>query len=138
VLDSDTSSVDYLMVGVRPDTNLDMVRAAGAVLHSEENLLLLRVPQGTPVHDLEEARAFVSRIPETPVAVPRAVPAELQQSAALVANPIVQKIVATVADADIMAYWQAIVNNPPLGTRFSTSQGMPRCGDLLLQHRTPA
>ncbi len=123
VLDSDPSSVDYLMVGVRPDTNLDVVREAGAVLHSEENLLLLRVPNGTPLHDIDEARAFVSRIPETPVAAPRAVPTELQQNAALVANPIVQKIVATVTDADIMAYWQAIVNNPPTGTRFSTTQG---------------
>jgi subtilisin-like proprotein convertase family protein len=123
VLDRETSSSDYLMVGVRPDTNLDVVREAGSVLLSEENWLLLRVPAGTSPRVIGDARAFVSRVPREPVAIPRARSASESQSSVLIPNPIVQKIVATVADADIQAYWQAIVSNPPNATRYSTTQG---------------
>jgi Zn-dependent M28 family amino/carboxypeptidase/subtilisin-like proprotein convertase family protein len=123
VLDRETAGADYLTVGVRPDTDMDMVREAGAVLFNEENWLLLRIPAGMDASIVADARAFVARLPEQPVAVPKARPASDSQSSVLVANPIVQKIVATVANADIQAYWNTLVTNPPSATRFSTTQG---------------
>ena len=123
VLDRETASADYIMAGLRPDTDLDAIREAGTVLFAEENWLLVRVPAGMDTSAIAEAHAFVSRVPKQPVAVPKAPPESASQSAVLVANPIVAKIVATVADADVQAYWNRLVTNPPNATRFSTTQG---------------
>ena len=123
VLDRETAGSDYLMVGVRPDTDMNAIREAGVVLFAEENMLLLRVPAGMDDGVVHDARAFVSRLPKHPVAVPKPPPAPESRPSVLIPNPIVQKIVSTVADADIQSYWQTIVNNPPNATRFSTTQG---------------
>jgi len=123
LLDPDATAADYLIVGVRPDSDVDAVRRAGAVLLAEENWLLLRVPAGTSPEVLGDARAFVGRVGKVPVDLPKAKPEAGRTSASLTLNPIVQKIVAGVADADIQSYWQTLVSNPPTGTRFSTTQG---------------
>src|SRR5262249_37722096 len=122
VLDDAAATHDYVIVGVRPDTDLAAIHAAGPRITAEENWLLIRVPLGASLEPLQEARAFVGRVPSEPAAIPR----ESETSSArapLVPDPIVQKIVQGVANADIQAYWNAIVTNPPTGTRYSTAQG---------------
>src|SRR5262245_1325416 len=127
VLDDAAMTHDYVMVGVRPDSDLAAIRAAGSVLLGEENWLLIRVPPGASLEPFEKARAFAGRVPSEAAAMPKTSPVPTQESAALlVPDPIVQKIVQGVANADIQAYWNAITSNPPTGTRDSTAQG---CGD---------
>jgi subtilisin-like proprotein convertase family protein len=122
VIDPEAASADYFIVGLRPDSDAAFVRAAGTVLLSEENWVLIRVPLGTSPVVLDDAKAFIGRVPREPAAIPKPAP-EAATRSALLPNPIVQKIVASVADADIQTYWQALVNNPPTGTRYSTAQG---------------
>lgn len=123
LLDVDAASADYAIVGLRPDSDVAAVRAAGFVLLAEENWVLLRIPAGSRLPMAADAKVFVGRMSKLPAGL--AEPASEPESAStlLVANPIVQKIVAGVADADIDAYWQALVSNAPTGTRFSTVQG---------------
>jgi len=121
VLDPDVGTSDYLIVGLRPDSNIEAVQAAGRVLLAEENWILIRVPAGTSHGPIEDARTFVGSVPTEPAAIPK--PAPSAPDSPLVVHPIVQKIVANVAEADIQAYWQALASNPPTGTRFSTTQG---------------
>ena len=47
VLDRHASLSDYLVVGLRPDSPVDALSSAGAVVHREENWILLRVARGS-------------------------------------------------------------------------------------------
>lgn len=123
VIDRAPAAADYLIVGLRPDSDADRVKAAGSILLAEENWVLLRVPAGEIPDALHEARAFVGRVPKEPAGIPKPQPESNNRTSLLVTNPIVQKIVGTVTDADIQSTWVSIVNNPPTGTRFSTTQG---------------
>jgi subtilisin-like proprotein convertase family protein len=124
VIDRDPQGADYLIVGLRPDSDAAAVRSSGVVLLEEENWVLLRVPAGPIPEAIHEARAFVARMPETPAGMPKPAP-EMPEGppSFLLPNPIITKIVGSVADADIQSYWTSIVNNPPTGTRFSTNIG---------------
>jgi subtilisin-like proprotein convertase family protein len=123
VLDRAPASADYLIVGVRPDSDVAAVRSAGAVLLEEENWILVRVPAGSSFHALEAAKVFIGRMPKEPAGIPKPPPEAAQRHGLLLPNPIVQKIVTGVSNADIQTYWQALVSNVPTGTRFSTAQG---------------
>src|SRR5262245_15043345 len=124
VIDRDAAAADYLFVGLRPDSDADAVRGAGTVLLEEENWVLLRVPAGPIPEAIHDAKAFVSRMQKTPAGMPKPAP-ELPAvpRSDLGANVHVTKIVGTVTDADIQSYWTSLVNNPPTGSRFSTSVG---------------
>lgn len=122
VVDREPHRWDYLQVGLRPDSDLRAVRAAGLVLLEEENWVLLRVPRDATPDGLQSARVFVARlshdaIPAPPPAAPRGLGAP---EAAL---PLVQKIVNAVSPTQIDAYWADLTSNPPSGTRYSTAQG---------------
>ncbi len=123
VLDREAASADYLIVGVRPDSDVAAVRSAGVVLLEEENWILVRIPAGSPSHALDAAKVFIGRVPKQPAGLPKPPPDAVQSFAPLLPNPIVQKIVTGVSNAEIQAYWQALVSNTPTGTRFSTAQG---------------
>ncbi len=123
VLDRAPASADYLIVGVRPDSDVAAVRSSGVVLLEEENWILVRVPAGSSIHAVEAAKVFIGRVPKEPVGLPMPPPEAVQRHAPLLPDPIVQKIVTGVSDADVQAYWQTLVSNAPTGTRFSTAQG---------------
>ncbi len=125
VVDRDPAAWDWWLVGLRPDSDLAAVRAFGTIVLEEENWALVRVPASTRPDALGEAKVFASRLPESPVDAPREAspPAAPGRAAAGAPDPLVQKIVAGVSAADIDAYWQDLVANPPTGTRYSTSQG---------------
>jgi len=138
VLDKDTSGDDYLIVGLRPDSDMRFLSSAGDLLAERENWLLLRVPRGTSLEPFGEARTFVTRVSHEPLLSPRASahpeapsptgpasapPKSGTDASPDAANPIVQKIVNSVSNATIDATWSDLASNPPTGTRYSTAQG---------------
>lgn len=126
-IDAHARDADHLVVGLRPDADLETVLAHGAVLLEEENWILLRVPRGLSLERLREGRVFVTRIPWRPVEVPAPPPPEglrrAAEAGARAADPIVQRIVDSLATSDIDTYWQDLASNPPTGTRYSTHTG---------------
>ena len=133
VLHEDPGSSDYLVIGLRPDSDLDAIYTLGEVLDSDENWIMIRVDRETTYEPLYTARVFVTRMPHEAMLLPREADprwakkqpsASGDQSATFgPADPIVQKIVNQVSTADIDAYWQDLTTNPPTGTRYSSSQG---------------
>ncbi|HNQ78825.1 MAG TPA: M28 family peptidase, partial [Acidobacteriota bacterium] len=125
VIDSFPELSDYYLVGVRDDSDIKAVHAAGTVIYSEENLLLLRVPSGMELASLHDAKVFVSPFGKDPIREPLFKDAKLERKESLLSAPIplVQKMVGEVSTATIDSYWETLVNNLPEGTRNSTSQG---------------
>ncbi len=117
----------YWQVGLRPDTDLAAVLAAGVVVHSEENWLLLRVPAGFDVRAIDGARALLAPVRHR--ALESAAPPPLGPATPLAApNPLIQKMVAAVTQTDLDKYWLDLTTNPPTGTRYSTAQGARDAG----------
>lgn len=135
VLDENPWAWDYLQVGLRPDTRTQLLDEHADTVHREGNWLLLRVPRGRVPDELYEARAFVTRVPHEPLDAPVApargtgAPATREDAEA---DPLIQQIVDGVSADWIDTYWNDLVDNPPTGTRFSTSQG---CEDAALYAR---
>ncbi len=128
ILDDLAAASDYLVVGLRPDSDTSAVLALGAVIDREENWILVRVPRETSLASLERAKVFVTRVSHERLVAPRSAPAarrepEARAGAFAGADPLVQKIVDQVLPADIDLIWQDLASNPPTGTRYSTSQG---------------
>ena len=125
VLDGDARGADHLVVGLRPDSDVALVRSLGPTLYEEDNLVLVRVPRGTPVTALSSAAVFVTRLPVEPVAAPiePAAPAASDVRATAAADPLVSKIVSTVSPARIQQLWEDLTQNAPSGTRYTRSQG---------------
>ena len=126
VLDADPARWEYLIVGLRPDSDREAVERAGDVLLAEENWVLLRVASRLAIEPLRAARVFVTPMGTEPVALPRgeALPPRAPSvSTDGVPDPIVQKIVGTVSTAQIDQLWSDLTTNAPTGTRYSTSQG---------------
>ncbi len=121
VLDRGSREADYVLVGLRPDSDREAVAALGPVLLEEENTVLVRVPRGSSLEPLMSARVFAARLSHTPMEPPREAPARSTDS--MPADPIVQKIVDAVSTSEIDQFWQDLASNPPTGTRYSTSQG---------------
>ncbi|HEX6853623.1 MAG TPA: M28 family peptidase [Candidatus Polarisedimenticolaceae bacterium] len=122
VLDDRAGASDYLQVGIRPDSDLESLRRFGAEIWAEENWRLLRVPRGAPLERLPEARVFVGRLPHRPFELPANAPVR-SRAGNDAPNPLIQKMVAAVASADVDAYWTDLVTNPPTNSRYSSSAG---------------
>ena len=59
LLDAETAGADYLMVGVRPDSDVDAIRRAGTVLFAEENLAAASAsPPAWTLHVVHDAHAL--------------------------------------------------------------------------------
>jgi Zn-dependent M28 family amino/carboxypeptidase len=122
VLDDRAGTSDYLQVGIRPDSDLESLRRFGAEIWAEENWRLVRVARGAGLDRLPEARVFVGRLPHRPFDLPANVPVR-SRAGNDAPNPLIQKMVAAVASADVDAYWTDLVTNPPTNSRYSTSAG---------------
>jgi hypothetical protein len=127
-LDENPWAWDYLQIGLRPDTRLDLLREHGRVVYEEANWILLRVPRDHRDAELYRAGGFVAVLPHEPLDLPLS-PAGLPgaspdaQTGTDGPDPLIQKIVDGVDTARIDTYWSDLVENPPSGTRFSTSSG---------------
>jgi hypothetical protein len=125
ILDRDPGRSDYLMVGLRPDSDVKTVEALGPVLLREENWLLVRIPRWTTLESLYEARVFATRLSHQSVELPR--PSSLSTGFGAAgtdaAVPLVQQIVNAVSAAQIDQLWSDVTTNPPTGGRYTTSQG---------------
>jgi PKD repeat protein len=126
VLDSEPGQWDYLLAGLRPDSDLAALEKAGLALYTEDNLVLYRLWPGQDRGGLAQARAFLAPLPKEPLApAAKADPLPSAPAGPEAAQPLVQQIVNGVSAADIDAYWNALVppNPPGTGTRYTTSQG---------------
>ncbi len=129
ILDDRAATSDYLVAGLRPDSDLDAAHALGTTVHQEENWVLLRVPRGASLETLAGARMFVTRVSHETLRPPRPAPRlpvaapALRTDGIAAADPLVQKIVDQVDVAQIDLFWQDLTANPPTGTRYSTHQG---------------
>ena len=127
-LDGDPWAWDYYTVGLRPDSDRDFLYREGSILYEEENWVLWRVPRDADVPGLYEAKGFPRRLPHTPLHGPA--PQALEPPAEMLrppgpqnALPLVQQMVNSVVNTDIMNYWTAVTVNAPSGTRYSTAAG---------------
>jgi len=113
------------VVGLRPDSSMEMLRASGTVLHHEENWVLVRVAKGASIDALAPEKVFVTRMPHEPLQMPKKVERAVSPSATdfTEPDPLVQAIVDQVLPSSIDQLWLDVTSNPPTGTRFSTHQG---------------
>ncbi len=128
ILDSDPLGWDYYQVGLRPDSDKEALAAVGTVIHTEENWVILRTVPGTQLDRLLEAKVFIGPIGREPLKE-ALYPNELlsrRPEGRLSVVPLVQQMVNSVVNADIMNYWTTLTANAPTGTRYSTNKG---CGD---------
>ena len=135
-LDDRAFEADYVQVALRPDSDRQAVSSLGSIVLEEENWVLVRVPRGTPLDLLRGSRVFATRVPTVPVAPPVAPPSDddpTPRAGTRAADPLVQKVVDSVDTARIQSYWQALVANPPSGTRNSLSQGCRDAAAYCLQ-----
>ncbi|MBD3867369.1 MAG: M28 family peptidase [Acidobacteria bacterium] len=127
VLDVEADISDYYMLGMRPDSDRDRVMTLGPVLLEEGNLVLLKVPGGFDAGRITGMSVFLTPVPEEELSRPLNDGGRPDQSRSLLADgppdPIVQKIVDSVLDSSIDAYWLTVTSNPPEGSRFSQGQG---------------
>lgn len=129
LLDRNSEARDYLVLGLRPDSDLNILAEVGEVLHTEAgaNWVVLRLWPGAPVEKLHGARVFISPLGHEALRPPvPSGPLPSRPAGVLHAVPFVQQITNSVTPADIDGYWNALVppNPPGIGTRYSTS---PRC-----------
>jgi hypothetical protein len=124
VVDSDPGRWDYVQAGLRGDSDLDALTAAGPIVMSAENWVLVRIPAGASLEPLTRAGAFLYRLPRHGIVPPRGVPAGAGARAGFASpDPIVQKIVAAVSPTTIDDAWLDLTTNSPTGTRYSLGQG---------------
>ncbi len=143
ILHDDPEYSDYLIIGMRPDSNLDLLYSIGKLLDQDENWVLLRTDRDISYDALYQARVFMTKLPHESMLAPREVPQRWKGSKEIQsergsfafgpADPLVQKIVDEVDTADIDALWHDVTENPPTGTRYSSSQG---CRDAAAYCRT--
>lgn len=143
VVDTDAGRGDYLHVGLRDDSDLAAVYAAGIVVDAADNWVLLRVSRLAP-SALEAARVHVARVPHRPLLAPSTGPEPPRRSAggAGPANPLIQKMVNAVLWTDVNRYWTDLTVNAPTGTRYSLAPGCrdagTYCRDQMAAARVPA
>ena len=127
VLDIEADLSDYYMLGMRPDSDRDRVMALGPVLLEEVNLVLVKVPRGFDAGRITGLGVFLTPVPAETLAPPsNGGDRPMQALSPLVdgpPDPLVQKIVDSVLDSSIDAYWLDVTSNPPTGSRFSQGQG---------------
>ncbi|MDQ7008289.1 MAG: M28 family metallopeptidase [Acidobacteriota bacterium] len=130
VLDEAAAGTPYLVIGLRPDSDLEAVAAAGTRLLEEENWILIRLDPGGGGRQLDAARVFVTPVPLAPLTWPRPTPrrdaAAMEDAAG--PDPVVQKIVASVDEAEIDRFFSDLTGNPPTGSRYSLGQGCRDAG----------
>jgi Zn-dependent M28 family amino/carboxypeptidase len=114
---------EYALVGLRPDSDVEEVLSHGQLLLERANWLLLGSARGTSFEELRAGRVFVTVLPREPMAPRRPAPAAAAERQSRVPQPLVQKIVDSIDNADIDQYWQDITSNPPTGTRYTTALG---------------
>lgn len=125
ILDHAPSLWDYYQIGTHDVAAIEEFSSVGTVLYTEEGWVLLRVFPGAPLGRIFGAQAFVTPIQKKALRAPRPFIHPKGQNLAEGpenADPLVQKIVAQVDDADINSYWTALVPASP-GTRYSTAAG---------------
>ncbi len=142
ILDEDPQFSDYLIIGLRPDSDMETLYALGDVLYEEENWYLVRVEQSIDFEILVMAKMFVTRMPHEPMSPPKPLDKRWERyfsartESFSPADPLVQKIVDQVDDADIQQFWVDLTDNPPTGTRYSTHQGCRDAADYCYNHYT--
>jgi hypothetical protein len=135
ILHDDPETSDYLVVGSRPDSEMDAIQALGKILHQEENWILVRVEKDASFESLAAARMFVTKMPHETMHPPKEVEQRFKKTDSALtegfgpADPLVQKIVDNIDTADIQQFWQDLTSNPPTGTRYSTHQGCRDAAD---------
>jgi subtilisin-like proprotein convertase family protein len=137
ILDENPSSSDYLVVGIRPDSSMERLRASGTVLLHEENWVLVRVARGAPIEEVASEKVFVTRMPHEPLRMPKQIDdVVISRASRLVEpDPLVQAIVDQVQTASIDQLWADLTSNPPTGTRLSTHQGCYDAADYCYNHQ---
>ena len=128
LLDRDSGERDYFVLGLRPDSDLKLLAEAGEILHTEAgaNWVVFRLWPGGPRERLYDARVFAAPLGHEALSLPApAEPLSNRPAGPMHAVPLVQQITDSVTQADIDAYWNALVppNPPGTGTRYSTSAG---------------
>jgi subtilisin-like proprotein convertase family protein len=125
ILDESPLSSDYLVVGIRPDSSMERLRASGVLLLQEDNWVLMRVPRGASIDEIASEKVFITRMPREPLRMPKQNEEELLSRASklLDPDPLVQAIVDQVQTPTIDQLWADLTSNPPTGTRYSTHQG---------------
>lgn len=126
ILDSDPGQWDYLLAGMRQDSDLGALEKVAQPLYTEDNLVLYRLWPGQDRGPLAKARAFLAPLPKEPLSPPvKADPLPSRPAGPEAAQPLVQQIVNGVTTGDIDGFWTALVppNPPGTGTRYTTSQG---------------
>ncbi len=127
IIDSAPTLSDYFIVGTRPDSDIVLLKGAGEIIYSEENVLLLRVPLGYGLAPLYDAKVFVSPMRKEPVR--RSLRKnEIQKkldgrNELFHVDPLVQKMVNSVDTADIASYWSTLTTTGGWTTRYSSSAG---------------
>jgi hypothetical protein len=135
IMDDQPRNADYLIIGLRPDSDMDAVHELGEMLHQEENWLLVRVEQSLSFETLAMAKMFVTRMPHETMSPPKPLDKRWEKYLSArtegfsPADPLVQKIVDNIDTADIQQFWQDLTANPPTGTRYSTHQGCEDAAD---------
>ncbi|MCX7830619.1 MAG: M20/M25/M40 family metallo-hydrolase, partial [Acidobacteria bacterium] len=126
IIDLSPTFFKYYSVGMREDSDINLVKKAGEIIYSEENLLILRIPFDENLKNLYDARVFITPISldgfKKPLYKEDAVQEKIRNRIEL-ANPMVQKMVNSVNTANIDNTWNTIVTNSPTGTRYSTNTG---------------
>jgi len=131
ILDNAPWQWDYYHVGLRADSDVAALSEVGTVLYTEENWVLLRVLPDQDLSGLYDAKVFLAKVPTESLKkplFPQAAP--LRSAQRLAAVPLVQQMVNSVADADIMGYWTSIVPASP-GGRYSTATGCTTATDYV-------
>ena len=125
ILDESPSSSDYLVVGIRPDSSMERLRAGGTLLLQEENWVLVRVARGASIEAIASEKVFVTRMPHEPLRMSKRsdVESTSRTSKFVDPDPLVQAIVDQVQASNIDLLWADLTANPPTGTRYSTHQG---------------
>ena len=136
VLDERSATADYLVVALDGDRTVETLAAHGSIVLLEENLAFLRIERDAALPSGLEPGCFaVDLLNRVPVLLPTfELPTSTRSTDGATPDPIVQQIVDAVDDATILSTWQDITDNPPEGTRFSTSVGCEDAADYCYDH----
>ena len=125
IIDSSPNEFKYFSIGLREDSNLEIVKSSGEIVYSEDNIVILRIPKTFELENLYDAKVFIAPISLDGMKKPLYEDEVSKKNLARqeYTDPIVQKILNTVSTTNIDNTWNTVTSNPPTGTRYSTNQG---------------
>ncbi|MEJ5166333.1 MAG: M28 family peptidase, partial [Thermoanaerobaculia bacterium] len=132
VLDQNPENFEYYRIGLREDSNIEIIKNIGKELYKEENWVLIRIYPGANLEELKEARVFAGKINLEGFKLPKEEKKEEKINLLFAPDPLVQKIVNSVSTTDIDNFWNQITTNSPYGTRYSTTQGCQNAANWCL------